>query len=227
MWFRWVFLIFILFSGFSGVAWPADTKIQRSEILHGALRKVKHNLTYSQIQLLIRLAIEGKPEEGWKKLAQFGDHYADDAYDVISHPRRFPGAFFYNLIQSNWINSAGIEAYHRSFKSFAIQHFRQYVTVLSMGYWPDAQQICLSYRKAAEDHKVPVSVVMDGLLTESGLNQLVSWQNIIGLESNRKKGCNHVFDDIPMPTAIKRLAQDVFQAVSQTFSSQTQQQPSE
>lgn len=190
-------------------------KIQRSDILQGALKKTKHNLNSSQLKQLIHLAIQGKPEEGWKKLAEFGDHYADDAYHVIKHPRRFPATFFYNLIQANWINSAGILSYKRNFKSFAVQHFRQYVTILSMGYWPDAEQICLSYRKAAEDHHIPVSVVTDGLLTNSGLNLLVSWQNMIGLESNRKKGCNHVFDDIPMSTAIKILAQDVLKAASQ------------
>lgn len=204
-----------------GITWANELyspksidKIEKRHILKGAVARTKHHLTPGQLSTLIHLAIEGRPEEGWKKLAEYGDPYADDAYSVISKTPRFPSRFLYNLIKANWNNTAGEDAYRKYFKSFAVQHFRQYVTILSQGHWPDAEQICLSYRKSAEDHQIPVSVVTDGILTASGLNNLVAWQDVIGLNSQRRKGCGQVFDDIGTIDAIRILAQDIWEAAT-------------
>jgi|GEM_PF-4695148 len=191
-------------------------RINKEKIMNGAIHRLKHHLSKNDLDMLISLAIKGKPLEGWKKLAELGDQYSDDAYNVVKKNRRFPASLFYNLVKANWENTAGSEAYEKRFNSFAVQHFRQYVSILSSGYWPDAEQICLSYRKSAQDHNIPVSVVLDGVLTASRINQIISWQSMIGLERGRKQGCTTVFNDIPMTEALWILANDIIDAAQRT-----------
>lgn len=193
-------------------------RVDKEKIMNGAINRVKHNLNKNDLDRLIALALEGKPIEGWKKLAELGDQYSDDAYNVVKKHTAFPASFLYNLVKANWKNTAGAEAYEKRFNSFAVQHFRQYVSILSTGYWPDAEQICLSYRKSAEDHNIPVSVITDGILTASGINQIISWQSMVGLERGRKPGCTAVFRDIPMNEALWTLANDVIDTVQRADS---------
>ena len=60
---------------------------------------VSHNLTLVEIQQLRTMANNGQVAEAWQYLAQRGDSYADNAYNVVSGAQDVYSQFFGQLVK--------------------------------------------------------------------------------------------------------------------------------
>lgn len=116
-----------------------------------------------EFKKLTWLAKEGKTAEGWQLLAELGDGYADEAYEVIAEPRSFYGT----VVRQHWANVAGMDAFAKHFKAVGIQHFQQYVEfiVSNDGRLPNTQFIEESYRQAVELAGLPPITAIDSLFS--------------------------------------------------------------
>jgi hypothetical protein len=146
---------------------------------------VAHTLSSRQLHRLESFAAHAKPSQGWKALGESGDSYAELAHRVVSDDSGLVNAFYRSLIRAHWLNTAGEAGYKTQFKAVAVQHFRQYVAILKTGYWPDSDQILLSYLTAVKDHSLPQTTVFDAVWARSGYDRVVTWQELNHLSPGR------------------------------------------
>ncbi len=90
----------------------------------------------------------------------------------------------------------------------AAKHFNQYIEVVLTGFWPDSDQILMSYLTAARSFGLPDQVVFDAVWEASGLNSIKDWQSLNKLNSDRAVKPSAVCYDIQKAKALKLLALD-------------------
>lgn len=152
---------------------------------HVATKKLRHNIPPDALQKIRAHINDQNPSMGWKEVSQWGDEYAAIASRVLSKNGGVQNKFYRKLIATHWINVNGIKPYKENFLGTARQHFRQYVEMLETGYWPDSDQIVLSYLKSARDHNLPDLIVFDAAWDAAGLNGIRSWQSLNHLQDTR------------------------------------------
>ncbi|MGZ3790595.1 MAG: hypothetical protein ACXVLQ_18985 [Bacteriovorax sp.] len=175
----------------------------------------KHHISVFQLKELQTLATSGEVAKGWKRLSEMADSYAAAATEVI-RPESEWGVFSSRLVRIHWINAAGVEAYKKNFLSVARQHFRQYVQLLTTGYFPDSKEICISYRKAVTDHGLPPITVFDGAWIRSGFDQLARWEIFSQVPTTRWANSN-VFLDVDKNEAREIIETDFTEALTLTI----------
>jgi hypothetical protein len=175
----------------------------------------KHHISQLQLKDLKAMAISGKVAEGWNKLSLMGDSYAAAAAEVI-RPKTEWGFFSARLVRIHWINAAGEEAYKKYFVAVARQHFRQYVKLLSNGYFPNSREICISYRQAVLDHNLPLITVFDGAWIRSGFNRLARWE-IFSQVSTARWANSNIFLDLDKNDAREIIEADFRELFSQSI----------
>ena len=148
-------------------------------------RNLPHNISIEKLKTLQHLAESGNPAEGWRQLGLMGDAYASIAAKVLSPKPTFPNSFYKKLILIHWFNVNAPEVVQKNFWLVARQHFRQYIKILHSGYWPDSDQILMSYLFAIRSQGLPDATVFDAVWDASGLNNVQSWQVLNHLEEER------------------------------------------
>lgn len=178
-----VFIFLNLLNGsliFAGSTLPCidDPMIQQ--------KQMKATLTPDQTHTLLYLAQIEKPQKGWELLGQLGDPYAKLAAQVLNLESRFPESTYHRLIKTHWRQVVGQELMEKTFNEVALQHYRQYISIIRRTHnWPDSDQVLLSYLKAARDHKLPDLIVFDAAWDAAGYNVIRSWQSLNNLENQR------------------------------------------
>lgn len=145
----------------------------------------RHNLPAESIALLDAKIKKGDPIEGWNLIGDWGDDYAKLAHEVVSSSSDFLNQFYRKLIRAHWHNSVGQEKLKKNFDLVARQHFRQYASLLQTGYWPDSDQILMSYLLAVKTYGLPEVTVFDAAWVQSGYQHIVSWQTLNHLKIER------------------------------------------
>lgn len=148
-------------------------------------RVIPHHLEAETIAVAERLALAGLPSKGWRVLGEKGDPYAQIAAKVVEQNPKFPGVFYQKLIRTHWININGKRLVELHFADTAKQHFKQYVEIIKTGFWPDSDQILMSYLKAVRDHGLPDVTVFDAAWDAAGFNSVRSWQRLNRLPRSR------------------------------------------
>lgn len=152
---------------------------------HVATKKVPHHISANQMKTLKTFLAEERIAEGWNYLAFLGDDYGEMAKFVVGGSAGFTGALSYGLIRSHWSLTEGLNAYESSFKKVAVKHFGQYLEILQTGYWPDSDQILLSYITALKSQNLGESTAFDVVWQSSVLESLSSWQELVNLRKER------------------------------------------
>lgn len=171
--------------------------------------RIRHHLTKEQIQYLREIGENEGAWRGWKELSLYGDSYAKIAAKIVLEPEKDIDKFYHRMVKINWQNCVGPTGLVKYFDSVANQHYRQYVEALKTGYWPDTFQICMSARKAADDHNIPTKVVFYGIWEKSPIGKIIQWQRLAGLESQRIADCREVFRDLPESLATSSLVKNI------------------
>lgn len=171
-----------------------------------------HNLTNEQLNTLRDLHNQGRYNDAWALLAQWGDTYADDAASVTGPSNSITGEFLQELVRQHWDNTAGVGAYGTYFDDVASRHLENYLDFLDSGQWPTTAQIEASYRDAVEFYGLPPTTAIDGVITQS-LGTLTGgeydWPQFLEIDPNRIVNSN-VFNDINPITASKIFAGSVW-----------------
>jgi hypothetical protein len=176
---------------------------------HILQKKVKHTLSSKDLEQLDQYVQTKNPADGWAYLGSKGDPYAEVASKVLDPDAVFPSSFYKKLIKYHWVNVNGYEKVRRSFDGTAIQHFSQYVSLLSSGFWPDSDQILLSYLKAVDDHDLPDLTVFDATWESAGFNRFKSWQSLNHLPQERTVYPSRACYDINKYQARKIILKDL------------------
>lgn len=171
-------------------------------------KKVLHNLSTNDLAIINDFAENANPILGWKKLADTGDAYAKMAYRVLANSSSPKSLLLKNLIRKHWINTVGYENFSKYFNLVAIQHFKQYAKIVSNGYWPDSDQILMSYLQAVRDYNLPDETVFDATWDASGMNTFSSWQKLNHLNSARTVYPTQSCYGIDKNYALKIIAED-------------------
>lgn len=146
---------------------------------------VPHSLTSEDFYNLHFFVNVGNPEAGWRYLSNHGDGYAKMALQVVQTRFR-PSTFLkHSLIRTHWIHTTGIKDFKEKFKGVAIQHLKQYIEILETGYWPDSDQILLSYIEALRKYNLSASTAFDINWQYSLLEPMLTWQKAVELTENR------------------------------------------
>jgi hypothetical protein len=203
--FLFTLTILLAFSNFTFANFDHSTCLSDFNIQQ---KKILHKLSTNDLLIISDFAENANPILGWKKLADAGDAYAKMAYRVLANSNSPKSLLFKNLIRKHWINTVGYENFSKYFNLVAIQHFKQYVKIILTGYWPDSDQILMSYLQAVRDHNLPDETVFDATWDASGLNSLSSWQNLNHLNSARTVYPTHSCYNIDKNYALKILAED-------------------
>lgn len=140
--------------------------------------KTRHPIPEKVLEKLEALADQGKAQRGWQIVGRWGDPYAALAAKVLSSNNNPRDKFYRKLIGAHWINTNGVTKYRKFFYPTAKKHFRQYVELLRSGYWPDSDQIVLSYLTAVRSFNLPDLTVFDAAWDAAGLNRFRSWQSL-------------------------------------------------
>ncbi len=152
---------------------------------HIRQKSVPHNINAEALKEIDHLALIGNPMEGWQRVSVWGDPYAAVAAKVLASKTVFPASFYKKLIATHWLNINGEEIVKINFLATAQQHFRQYVELLHSGFWPDSDQILLSYLTATRSHQLPDITVFDAAWDAAGFNFMRSWQSLNNLPDER------------------------------------------
>ena len=83
---------------------------------------IASGLSEAQIGQVQALVDAGDYGGAWNQLAQWGDTYADNAYDVVGRPDTPSGDFYGELVEQHWNNTAGEGAYEAYFDQVAELH---------------------------------------------------------------------------------------------------------
>lgn len=170
--------------------------------------KTYHNIPEKVLTRLEVLADQGKAQQGWKIVGDWGDPYAALAAKVLSSNNNPRDKFYRKLIASHWINTNGIEKYRKLFHPTAKKHFRQYVGLLRSGYWPDSDQIVLSYLTAVRSFNLPDITVFDAAWDAAGFNRFRTWQSLNQFSKDRTVLPTKVCMKIDSHVARQILGQD-------------------
>lgn len=181
-------------------------------------KQAPHNIPQEIISHLHELAQRNNPMEGWKLLGEQGDQYAAIAYQVLNPKAQVPYSAYRKLIQRHWINSVGSKKYLKNFDLVASQHFRQYVSIVSLGFLPDSDQIINSYYQAIRDHQLPDVTVFDGAWEAAGMNSLATWQSLNHLKGNREVYPSRACSNINKFQAMGIISMDLTQVPFYLFS---------
>ena len=168
-----------------------------------------HNFAPEVLYRARELWMEGNNAEAWRYLAEHGDTYADDAYNVVGRPKTFTGDLFGTLVEKHWDNTAGPGAYQEKFNIVAGEHLGNYLDILDSGYLPTQSDIEQSYRDSVVNNGLPPQAAFDGTFTRTiGSSGLYDWPDALGMESFRMNE-SHVFDDLGRAAAWETLVKDV------------------
>lgn len=176
---------------------------------HQIQKKVRHHLSSKEIDQLDIFIQTKNPALGWALLGTKGDSYAEVAAKVLDPQAVFPASIYKKLIKYHWVNVNGYEKVRADFDETAVQHFTQYVELLSSGYWPDSDQILNSYLKAVDDHGLPDLTVFDATWDSSGFNLFKSWQSLNNLPVSRTVYPTNACYDISKYQARKAILKDL------------------
>jgi hypothetical protein len=168
-----------------------------------------HHLSRQHLEIVNRLARSGQPGNGWHYLASLGDTYASLAAIVLNPVPGTPDVLFHQYIHRHWENVVGPVKTATHFMSFAKVHFKQYVSVLNSGTWPDADQILNSYLASARKHSLPQLVVFGAAWTASDFSNIVSWQVLNMLPSDRMIGNSRICLTITREEANQIIKRDL------------------
>ncbi|MGZ6469930.1 MAG: hypothetical protein ACXWRZ_02140 [Bdellovibrio sp.] len=177
-----------------------DYKIQQ--------RKVPHNISSQSLKILDSLAAEGKVTEGWRLVSHLGDPYAFLAGKVLTGGYKIRDKLLHKLIVTHWINTNGVHVYKSLFLRTAQQHFKQYVQLLHTGFWPDSDQIVLSYLTAVRKNHLRDITVLDAAWDVAGYNHFRSWQSLNEFQKSRVVSPTNACMNVNKFEAQKILAQD-------------------
>lgn len=172
-------LFFALFSSdqFSHAKCISDYHLQQ--------KKIPHSISAKELRTLDTLARNGAPLAGWKIIGRQGDPYAFLAAKVLSNGENFQDQLYRKLISNHWINTVGVKTFRSLFLATAQEHFKQYVELLHSGYWPDSDQIVLSYLTAVRKNHLPDITVFDAAWDAAGFNYFRSWQSLNHFPASR------------------------------------------
>ena len=118
-------------------------------------------------------------------LGELGDKYGRVSYKVVTADPKYKNEKFHRMVRRHWRTTVGRETTVQLFDQIATVHYKQYVGILQTGYWPDSDQILLSYLSAAREAGLPDKVVFDATWVRSGLNDIMGWEKIVGLQKER------------------------------------------
>ncbi len=206
-----VSIILIFFSNFVLASYNSCLSTYKDQQKYKA-----HNIQTQDLNDLVELAINGDPVFGWKKLSLLGDSYAELAFQVLKKNEPTNDSvwgipdinLYHKLITKHWITTVGWNNYSLYFDKMAVLHFRQYVEIILTGYWPDSDQILMSYLSAARFYGLPDEVVFDATWDASGLNTIKSWQRLNHLDYDRIVYPANACYNISKNRALKILARD-------------------
>jgi hypothetical protein len=175
--FLFLFLFFFALSPASKAACLNDYHVQQMSI--------QHQIPRASLKRLDDLALAGDTVEGWRQLVLLKDPYAVIAANVLAPNPKFPDSIYKKLVAAHWLNTNSQETVKKNFSSTALQHFRQYVEILHSGYWPDSDQILLSYLTATRTHNLRDITVFDASWDSGGFNYFRTWQSLNKLPDER------------------------------------------
>ncbi len=202
--------LLILVSLLIGGAASADSDKTCLADYRTAQQLVPHELTLEQLQALQAFVDAGETAAGWQFLGTLGDKYSHVSFKVVSLDPKYKSEKFHKMVRNHWLATAGKEKMELFFQTVAAQHFKQYVEILHTGYWPDSDQILLSYLTAARDNGLSDIVVFDETWVRSGLNKLISWEKILGLHKARIVRPSIVCADIGRVSGFFRMVLNLF-----------------
>lgn len=174
-------------------------------------RKILHKIHPYDLRKLDDLAEKGQIAQGWKLITRLGDPYASLVTAVLFGGPGPRDKFLQKLISIHWINTVGLKAYKSLFYPTAQLHFKQYVQLLHFGYWPDSDQIILSYLTAVRKNNLPDITILDAAWEAAGFNYFRSWQSLNRFQSSRTIFPTHACMKVNRFEAQKILAQDFFE----------------
>ncbi len=152
---------------------------------HQNTKKIRHTLTPFDMRVIHGILKKGEVSNGWNYLAYSGDGYALMARNVVKNSTTFVGKTSHALIRSHWIHTTGLENYETLFAQVALQHFIQYVEILDTGFWPDSDQILLSYIRALQMSGIDGVTAFDVTWQNTFLEPIMSWQEFVKLPEDR------------------------------------------
>ncbi len=171
-----------------------------------------HNIPQQVLEKLKELADNNQPMEGWKLLGQYGDRYAAIAHQVLNPNASFPYSGYRKLITNHWVNAAGYMNFHNKFSLVAAQHFKQYVSIVLKGSYPDSDQVINSYYQAVRTYGLPDATVFDGAWEAAGMNGIATWQELNKLTGNRLVNPSRACNKISTAVAIPLMTEDFTEA---------------
>jgi len=178
---------------------------------------ISSGLTAEQIGQVQALVDARNYGGAWAQLAQFGDAYADNAYDVVGRPDTPAGDFYGELVEQHWNNTAGEGAYEQYFDQVTELHLNNYIDQLNKtGEWPSTQFIESSYRNSVEFFGMPATTAFDAIFTQSigdATQGYYDWWDALDMEEGRVEPSN-VFDHIPFDEAVSTLANDILDTLT-------------
>jgi hypothetical protein len=168
------------------LAQPADDSQNNCMVsFTEAHAQVPHGLTAEQMATLKAYLLADDTAGGWEYLATFGDKYASISAQVISDDPKYKDEIFHKMVRNHWLNTVGKARTDAFFQLVAHQHLRQYVEIMETGYWPDSDQILMSYITATRTYDLDDFVVFDEVWVKSGLDAILKWETLLGMKSNR------------------------------------------
>lgn len=151
---------------------------------HTAQRPVAHHLSGGDLARLESYVQAGQTADGWHYLANLGDPYAQMAWKIVdTKDPRFQK--FHKMGLKYWWKVVGREKTAATFQKVAHTHFKHYVEILETGYWPDSDQILLSYLTATREQGLPDKVVFDAAWIHAGFSHILAWQKVVHVPRDR------------------------------------------
>lgn len=99
---------------------------------------VMHNLNSEQLANLKTHLDNDDSISFWEQLAEYGDSYADNAYQVVSGDQSIAESrIMSDLVENHWENATGsTDAYENHYGEVAFKHATNYLAALEEGDWP-------------------------------------------------------------------------------------------
>lgn len=136
-----------------------------------------HALSAKDLRRALNLSERHGVSDGWAYLAQFGDTYAGLASIVTREKKGTEdSASPDRLVHRHWQTVVGAAQEDRYFYAVARRHFRQYLSILETGTWPDSNQILLSYLSAVRSFQLPDELVFDAAWLSSKYSGMLDWR---------------------------------------------------
>lgn len=187
---------------------PSQARTSCNSDYRIATKRVPHGINRHQLATLKTFLTSENIAGGWNYLYFLGDSYASMARDVIGGSHTFIGGASYAVIRSHWTVSKDFNSYENKFHRVAVQHFRQYLEVLESGYWPDSDQIMLSYISALRMEGMDGDSAFDVVWQSSILQHLMTWQGFVNLREDRSLYRSNICHQTDEPRATLILVGD-------------------